>query len=224
MPETNRIEHKQELTNDLEKEAVAFLNSREGGAIYIGIDKKDKTVGVKNFDGDMLKIKDRIRYNIRPSCMGLFDVASEEQEGKYIIKITLASGPEKPYYLKKYGMSEKGCYIRVGTAAEPMSVKMIEELFSKRTRNSIGKIASPRYDLTFEQLKIYYEAAGATLNNRFATNLELKTEDDQYNYAGYLLADRNNISIKVAKYRDERCSDLIESNEFGQGSLTRATK
>lgn len=29
--ETNRIEYKQRLTDDLEKEAVAFLNYQEGG-------------------------------------------------------------------------------------------------------------------------------------------------------------------------------------------------
>lgn len=166
MPETNRIEYKQTLTGDLEKEAVAFLNYNEVGVIYIGIDKNDKVVGVPDADGDMLKIKDCLKNNILPSCLGLFDVILEEREGNDMIKVILASGPEKPYYLKKYGMSEKGCFIRVGTAAEPMPVKMIEELFSKRTRNSIGKIRSPRQDLTFEQLKIYYEAAGITLNKQ----------------------------------------------------------
>lgn len=35
--ETNRIEYKQELTDDLEKEVIAFLNYHEGGLIYIGI-------------------------------------------------------------------------------------------------------------------------------------------------------------------------------------------
>ena len=35
-PETNRIEYKQELIDDLEKEVVAFLNYQEGGIIYIG--------------------------------------------------------------------------------------------------------------------------------------------------------------------------------------------
>lgn len=38
--ETNRIEYKQELTDDLEKEAVAFLNYPEGGVLYIGIEKR----------------------------------------------------------------------------------------------------------------------------------------------------------------------------------------
>jgi ATP-dependent DNA helicase RecG len=72
--ETNRIEYKQQLTVDLEKEAVAFLNYKEGGVIYIGIDKKGNIVGVSDVDGDMLKIKDRLKNNIMPSCMGLFDV------------------------------------------------------------------------------------------------------------------------------------------------------
>lgn len=65
-PETNRIEYKQQLTDDLEKEAVAFLNCREGGVIYIGIDKTGRAVGVSDIDGDILKIKDRLRNNIMP--------------------------------------------------------------------------------------------------------------------------------------------------------------
>lgn len=52
-PETNRIEYKQELIDDLEKEVIAFLNYQEGGIIYIGIDKKGKAVGVSDIDGDM---------------------------------------------------------------------------------------------------------------------------------------------------------------------------
>lgn len=135
MSETNRIEYKQELTKDLEieKEVVAFLNYKEGGAVYIGIDKNGATFGVSDVDGDMLKIKDRLKNNILPSCLGLFDVVSERRDDKDLIKIVIASGAEKPYYIKKYGMSEKGCYIRTGTAAEPMPQKIIDDLFSRRT-------------------------------------------------------------------------------------------
>ena len=48
MTETNRIEYKRELTPelDIEKEIVAFLNYKEGGFIYIGIDKDWSTLGV----------------------------------------------------------------------------------------------------------------------------------------------------------------------------------
>ena len=61
MFETNRIEHKRELTKDLdlEKEVIAFLNYQEGGIIFIGIDKNGLVIGVEDADSDMLKIKDR---------------------------------------------------------------------------------------------------------------------------------------------------------------------
>jgi len=54
--ETNRIEYKQHLTDDLEEEAVAFLNYHEGGIIYIGVHKTGTPIGVDDIDGDMLKI------------------------------------------------------------------------------------------------------------------------------------------------------------------------
>ena len=52
MSETNRIEYKLELTSDLdiEKEVIAFLNYKEGGYIYIGVDKNGNTVGIDDVD------------------------------------------------------------------------------------------------------------------------------------------------------------------------------
>ncbi|MDD2634589.1 MAG: putative DNA binding domain-containing protein [Bacteroidales bacterium] len=226
MSETNRIEYKRELNTDvdIEKEVIAFLNYHEGGIIYIGIDKLGKVLGVSDIDGDMLKIKDRIKNNIAPSAMGLFDVVAENKEGKELIKIIVASGTEKPYFKKKYGMTEKACFIRIGTASEPMPQTMIDKLFASRTRNSIGKIKSHRQELTFEQLKIYYEENGLTFTNRFKQNLELLTEDGKLNYVAYLLADENGTSIKVAKYSGTDRVDLIENNEYGYCSLIKATK
>jgi ATP-dependent DNA helicase RecG len=172
----------------------------------------------------MLKIKDRLKNNIQPSCLGLFDVRAEKSGEKYLIRITIASGPEKPYFKRKYGMTEKGSFIRVGTASEPMPQKMIEELFSKRTRNSLGKIVSRKQDLRFEQLRIFYEESDFSLNENFAANLELLADSDKYNYIAYLLSDINSTSIKVARYSSLSRNDLIENNEYGYACLIRAAK
>ena len=226
MTETNRIEFKRELANDLdiEKEVIAFLNYKEGGYIYIGIDKKGQTVGVEDPDGCMLKLKDRIKNNISPSAMGLFDIATETKDGKSIVKVTVASGMDKPYFKTKYGMTPRGAFIRVGTSVEALQQEQIDRLFAMRTRNSISKIVSNRQDLTFEQLRIYYDERGKRLNDNFKRSLELVTKEGEYNYVAYLLADENNNSIKVAKYSSlDRC-DLIENNEYGYCSLIKATK
>lgn len=223
MQETNRIEYKRALTDGLEKEVVAFLNSDHGGTIYLGIDKKGQVVGVESHDAIQLKIKDRLKNNILPSCLGLFEILHEEQQGKEVIKLIIASGRERPYYIKKLGMSEKGCFIRIGSSSEPMPVNMIEELFAKRVRNSLSKIKSHRQDLTFEQLRIYYQEKGLTLNELFSSNLELLTEEGLYNYVAYLLADTNGTSIKVAKYAGKDKVDLIENIELGYCCLIKAT-
>lgn len=224
MSENQHIEYKQKITPELEKEVVAFLNSREGGIIYIGIDKHGDTVGVPAVDQEQLVIKDRLKNNIAPSCMGLFDLVSEKKDNKEIIKIIVAAGYEKPYYVKKYGLSERGAFIRVGSAAEPMTARQIETLFSKRIRHSIGNIQSPKQDLKFQQLHIYYQSVDKTLNEQFARNLELQTEDGLYNYVAYLMNDINSISIKVARYQCLDRIDLTESDEYGYESLVKATK
>ena len=226
MVETNRIEFKRELTDDLdiEKEVVAFLNYREGGVIYIGVDNDGNPCGISDIDGDMLKIKDRIRKNVMPSPMGLFDVSAETIKGNNVIKIFVASGSEKPYYKTKYGMSTRGCFVRVGTAAEPMTTSMIEDLFAHRVRNSLGRIKSPRQDLSFAQLRIYYEEKKHPLNENYLRNLELLTEDGALNYVAYLLADENGNSIKVAKYEGKDRVKLISNNEYGYCSLITATR
>ncbi|MDR0795217.1 MAG: ATP-binding protein [Tannerella sp.] len=54
--ETNRLELKEKLTDNLEREAVAFLNS-SGGRIYIGIRDDGTAVGVNYPDEMQLQIK-----------------------------------------------------------------------------------------------------------------------------------------------------------------------
>ena len=224
MTESNRIEYKQQLTDFLEKEVVAFLNYQDGGIIYLGVNYDGSTSGLSNVDAVQLAIKDRLKNNIQPSALGLFDVIHQARDNKDIIKIIVASGSEKPYHLRRYGMSEKGCFIRIGSACEPMPARMIEELFSKRTRNSLSRIRSLRQDLSFEQLRIYYQEVGLTLNDKFAANLELLTEDGAYNYTAYLLADENGNSVQVAKYAGTDRVDLAESKDYGFCCLVKTCK
>lgn len=222
--ETNRIENKEQLNEDFEQEVIAFLNYKEGGIIYVGIDKNGQVVGVENNDLTQLQIKDRIKNNIQPSTLGLFDVTVETIDNKEIIKVIISSGTEKPYYLRKKGRTPEGCYIRIGSSKERMTERMIEEMFDRRIKNSLKEIESPRQDLTFRQLKIHYEGNGMILNDNFARNLNLLTDEGKYNYNAYLLADENNISIKLVKYLGTSKMELIENQEYGYCCLITATQ
>lgn len=224
LQESNIIELKKELNDKLEKEIVAFLNYREGGDLYIGVNDDGTAATINDIDSVQCAVADRIKNNIQPTTLGLFDVVKEKYQGKYIIHIVVSSGAEKPYYIKRHGMSPSGCFIRIGTSTQPMNQAMIDDLYAKRTHNSLRKIVSPRQNLTFEQLQIYYQAKGMKLNDKFAENLDLLTEDGKYNYVAYLLSDNNGVSIKLAKYDGTDKVNLIENEEYGYCSLMKATK
>lgn len=222
-PENHRTEYKLKLTDQLEKEVVGFLNTREGGFIYIGVADDGQVIGVDDIDAVQRKIIDRIKSNIVPSVMGLFDVLTETVADRQTIQVVILSGPDKPYYIRSKGLSPEGAFIRIGSSTQPMPVEMIESTFAKRTRASLKNIPSPHQDLSFAQLKIYYEEKNLALTERFASNLDLLTDDGRYNYFAFLLSDKNSISIKIAKYRGRDKSDLIENKEFGYCSLIKAT-
>lgn len=113
--------------------------------------------------------------------------------------------------------------MRIGTSTQPMSTAVIDELYAKRIHTTLRNISAPRQDLTFAQLKIYYQERGLELNKQFAHSLELFTPDGKYNYIAYLLADENGVSIKVAKYGGKNKVDLKENEEYGYCSLIKAT-
>lgn len=219
-----RNEFKTKLTDKFEEEVIAFLNTN-GGNIYIGVNDKGNVIGVSG-DIDILQriIKDRIKDNIMPSTLGLYDVVVMEEKGKKYIKVIVAHGSDDPYYIKGMGMTPDSCFIRVGSSIQSMPYDMINNRANKKIRTSLRNIVSPKQDLTFSQLKIYYEEKGFNINNNFLKQLDFYTDDGKYNYNAYLLADNNNISIRFGKYGGTTAVDLIENEDFGNCSLVKATK
>lgn len=220
--EDEKTELKRILNDAFEKEVDAFLNTL-GGQILIGIEDDGTVCGVENADQVALSIADRIRNNILPSAMGLFTVEIRQEEMRSYLVVTVAGGLERPYYLKKYGMTPNGCYTRIGTQASPMTQNMIDGFFSRRILNTLHNVVSPNQELTFTQLKIYYQEKGYdATGSYFLKNLDLFTEDGKYNYAAYLMADHNGTSIKVARFRGTEKLDIVERNEFGRCCLIKS--
>ena len=224
MQESNRVEFKRELNDRLERAVVSFLNYPGGGEILVGIDDKGIAVGVDDMDGTQLKIINRIRDNIRPQTLGLFDVVQDQIDNKDIIRVIVSCGQQRPYYIRKHGMTEQGCFIRVGSSSQPMNEQMIEEFISKRQQISLQSMISPRQNLTFKQLCIYYEEKKLEPTEQFIESLDLRQSGGEFNYAAYLLADENGASIKVAVYAGIDKVDLLETREYGNRCLITATQ
>lgn len=222
--EDNRNEFKVKLSDNFEKEVIAFLNT-DGGNIFIGIDDKGNiNNNLGNIDLIQRKIKDIIKDNIAPSTLGLFDVVVNNADGKKYIQVIIAKGQERPYCIKGMGMTPDSCFMRIGSSIQSMNMETIINLFSKRVRNNLKNIKSPNQNLEFKILKIYYQENGFEVNDNFLNKLDFYMEDGGFNYIAYLLSDNNNISIQFAKYKGNDVENLIENEDYGFCSLIKATE
>ena len=220
MNETETIEFKERLNDKFEKEVVGFLNTTRGGTLYIGVDDDGKPVGVDDIDAVELQIKDRIKNNISPSALGLFEIVTPPSSDH--IQIIVSGGNQRPYYIKKYGMCPEGCYIRVGTSVEKMGEEMILTLFQKRDKRTLRTILSERRDLTFFYLKEAYEKKGYEVGDNFLTQLELFAPEGQYNRLAYLLSDQFASPFQYARYRGDDVFDLAEHKAFEGQSILKS--
>ena len=84
------------MNDKFEKEIVGFLNTTRGGTLYIGVDDGGKPVGVDDIDAVELQIKDRIKNNISPSALGLFEIVTPPSNDH--IQIIVSGGSQRPYY------------------------------------------------------------------------------------------------------------------------------
>ena len=125
--ETEKTELKKVLNDSLQKELVAFLNSFDG-TIYIGVDDDGIVVGVDNLDDTQKRIADIVTTQILPNPQSFIELGTKYVDGKNVIEIKVKKG-NALYYIKKYGRSAAGCFIRIGTTCRSMTEEEIERRY-----------------------------------------------------------------------------------------------
>ena len=95
MRETRTIEFKEKITNTFLKTVSAFSNYG-GGEIFFGIDDSGTIKGLPDAKQACLDIENKINDSITPQP----DYTLELQNNDRTIKLTVKSGPQKPYLYK----------------------------------------------------------------------------------------------------------------------------
>lgn len=215
--EDNKTELKEKANDTIAKEIVSFLNT-DGGKVYIGIKDSGEVIGVKNTDETMKLISDTITDKISPRCV---DYVKQERiliEEKDVIVICINKG-DKLFYIKKYGLSEAGCYIRIGTTCKSLTPEEIADRYIKSLdikEKNIFDITSTKKNLTFKILKNYLLSNNIHLHDEtFYENYHLLTKDGKFNYLTELLADTNEIVINVATFASTDKTKYLKREEFG---------
>lgn len=145
--ESENIEFKAKLTDEIYKEVIAFANT-DGGVIYIGVDDNGNVVGIDNVDDTYTRITNGIRDAIQPDVTMFVKYKLEDNR---VVKITVGEGSYKPYYLKSKGLKPSGVYIRQGASSVQASSEQIRRMIKVSDGDSFEEMRSLEQELTFSQ-------------------------------------------------------------------------
>lgn len=224
--ETETVELKEKLNDNFIKVVDSFLNTING-VLYIGVKDDGEIIGISDTDKTLREIADIVTTQILPNPQELIEIGTKYIDGKTVIEVRVNKG-NALYYIKKYGRSATGCYIRVGSTSRSMTEEQIDQTQMKyfNAKSNIVDCEAREQDLSFDYLKMLYKSKGLTLTEEaFIKNLKLKTKNGKFNIQAQLLADINDYSIKIVRFDGTtKASNMIVRNEYGYKCLIVAMK
>lgn len=208
--ETEIIEFKKS-TGELKEGVISLasmLNKHSAGTVYFGVKNNGDVIGQEIGDRTLRDISQMIASSIKPQIIPT--ITLELLENHNVIKVS-AQGNEKPY--SAFGRY----YIRSADEDRELSPIELKRMMQEQENSDII-ITQPadNQSLAFFQLKTLFATKGLTVNeNSFEQNLGFYNKNGQYNLMAELLADNNDVSIKVVTFRGKDKSEIIKRNEYG---------
>ncbi len=165
----NKIQHFQCEFQNIEVKAAAqgtptrlydtlssFSNQSEGGILIFGLDEREdfKVVGVYDAQDLQHKVAEQCKQ-MEPEVRPLFSVVEIDQKTVVSAEIPGVDISERPVFYKGVGR-QKGSYVRVGEADEPMNEYeiYIYEVYRRRIRDDLRVVEGAKMTaLDSEQLK-----------------------------------------------------------------------
>lgn len=124
--ESENIELKSVVVDDIKKEIISFANST-GGKLYIGVLDDGTVIGVDYPDEVALQVSNMIRDAIKPDLTMFLHYETLNIENKQVVVIDVQRGTNRPYYIAKKGIRPEGVYIRQGFSSTPASQSLIRK-------------------------------------------------------------------------------------------------
>lgn len=212
--ETENIEFKSQVTDEIYKEVIAFANT-DGGTIYIGIDDNGNAVGVDNIDETYTRITNGIRDAIQPDVTMFVKYTLQDNQ---VVKITVGEGSYKPYYLKSKGLKPSGVYIRQGTSSAQASPEQIRQMIKESDGDNFEDDRCLEQELTFDSAEAAFKCYDVEFSAEKYRALGI-TQNDMFTNLALLLSDQCLHTTKIAVFKDEFCTEFRDSKEFGGSVL-----
>lgn len=217
--ESENVELKLTVVDDIKKEIIAFANS-DGGTLYIGVRDDGEVVGVNDPDGTALQVSNMVRDSIKPDVTMFLHYKTIEEAGKKIIEIKVQRGTDRPYYIAKKGMRPEGVYVRQGYSSVPATDTVIRCMIKDTDGDRFETMRCLDQELTFKDTEKEFQFRKVEFGPQQMRTLKLVDNDNLYSNLALLLSDQNPHTIKVAVFQGTKQLIFKDRREFC-GSLMK---
>ena len=215
--ESETLELKEIVVEDIKKEIIAFANSA-GGTLYVGVADDGGIVGVENPDTVIQQISNMVRDSIKPDITMFTRYAAKNVEGKQIVAVEIQRGTERPYYLAKKGLRPEGVYVRQGTSSVPATSTAIRRMIKDTDGDSFEAMRSLEQNLTFQATEKEFALRDLAFGISQMKTLGILNTDGIYTNLGLLLSEQCAHTVKAAVFEGINQSIFRDRQEF-TGSL-----
>ena len=215
--ESETVELKEVVVDDIKKEIIAFANC-DGGKLYIGVRDDGTVIGLDNADSVSLQISNMVRDAIKPDITMFLHYETIVENGKNVVAIDIQRGTDRPYYLAKKGMRPEGVYVRQGYSSVPATDTAIRRMIKETDGDRFEAMRCLNQDLTFEATKKEFELRKTDFGPQQMRTLKLIDQDGLYSNLALLLSDQCVHTIKVAVFQGTDQTIFKDRREF-TGSL-----
>lgn len=215
--ESETVELKEVVVDDIKKEIIAFANC-DGGKLYIGVRDDGTVIGLDNADSVSLQISNMVRDSIKPDITMFLHYETIVENGKNVVVVDIQRGTDRPYYLAKKGMRPEGVYVRQGYSSVPATDTAIRRMIKETDGDRFEAMRCLNQDLTFEATKKEFELRKTDFGPQQMRTLKLIDQDGLYSNLALLLSDQCVHTIKVAVFQGTDQTIFKDRREF-TGSL-----
>lgn len=215
--ESETVELKAVVVEDIKKEIVAFANC-EGGKLYIGVQDDGTVSGLEDPDSVSLQVSNMVRDAIKPDLTMFLHYETLTVDGRKIVAVDIQQGTGRPYYIAKKGLRPEGVYVRQGYSSVPATNTMIRQMIKETDGDHFEEMRSIEQDLTFEKARKEFADRNIKFGQIQMKTLGIMTQDGIYTNLGLLLSDQCVHTIKAAVFEGTNQNQFKDRKEFA-GSL-----
>lgn len=213
--ESERIEYKSRMSDDIYKAVIAFANTG-GGVLYLGADDQGDPADTGDVDETYTRLTNGIRDAIAPDVTMFVRYILQENG---VIRVEVGEGSYKPYYLKSKGIKPSGVYVRQGASSVQASPDQIRRMIKDCDGDVFEEMRCVVQELSFEEAARAFKRYKVDFCEEKYIALGLRNlHDGQYTNLAMIISDQCQHTTKIAVFGDPENITFKDAKEFG-GSI-----